>query len=488
MVPRRNLARTKVPARLHRSVPSYQVQERPFVVQQKTTDDQSKDLQVQQHVQRDADLVENLGVQTQLIMRQNESSEPTENNGRETADLSSTAQTLEEKLSYGLFDWAITDQEAHDVIAELTNRSDTQLSQLLQMLGATKVNRLLDNLSESDRTTYARTVARVIRLRGVAGNVNYISGLLSYGLFDWAITDQESSQVVRILETLSPEQFQQVRDHLTDTQWQRLLENMPEHVRRAAYRMNPEMLPADQADPDRTYEDFSSSGTLFVNGISPSDVIQSNLNDCYLVALLSSLANTNPGFIRNMIQEDAPGSYRVRFYEKDESNVFNPVSIAVNAELPSENGVPLYGHSEDTQDTANQVCIQELWPSIIEKAYAKLKGNYADIDWGNTIYTYEAVFGTRGTRSNTSTEEDTQWEELKRVIDNGQPVVASTGRHVITVLSYNESGGNRNVTVRDQAGGPDEANRVETISFSTFRSRFTYFRYASVPETNKTGE
>lgn len=243
----------------------------------------------------------------------------------------------------------------------------------------------------------------------------------------------------------------------------------------------PEMLDAQKNDADVTYKDFSETGTLFVNGISPDDVIQTNINDCYLVSVLSSLAADNPDFVRDMIRPDGPGKYSVRLYEKQDGGSFSPIWIAVSASLPSSGGVPVYGHSEDVDDEGKQ----ELWPSIIEKAYAKLKGNYPDIDWGNTIYAFEALFGTRGDKSTTADlDADEQWEELKEALDGEEAVVCSTGRHVITVLSYSEEGGTRQVTVRDQAEAGGDENGRETITFEQFRDRYTYFRHAeaSTPE------
>ncbi|HEY9596298.1 MAG TPA: hypothetical protein V6D33_01340 [Cyanophyceae cyanobacterium] len=85
-----------------------------------------------------------------------------------------TLEDLEDKLSYGLFDWAITDKEAHDVIAALSLMDAATLQETIVSLGSTKINRLLDNLPSSDRTTYASTISRLknIHVRDVRETVS----------------------------------------------------------------------------------------------------------------------------------------------------------------------------------------------------------------------------------------------------------------------------------------------------------------------------
>jgi hypothetical protein len=260
-------------------------------------------------------------------------------------------------------------------------------------------------------------------------------------------------------------------------------------ARRANHFADPTMLPADQANANVHNRRWGHRGTLFVNGIRPEDVHQTNINDCYLVAVLASIASSQPEYIRQIIREDAPGRYAVRFFEKDTAtNQYRQIWIAVDSWLPTEDRADgsqqiRYGHSNDTNADGDR----ELWPSIIEKAYAKLKGNYPDIDWGNTVYSYEALFGSEGGRQNTNGgatagDQTAVWNQVKQSIDNRQALVCSTGQHVVTPLSYVEAP-EKKIRVRDQAATNDgAATGITEYTLASFCTTFTYIRFASPNE------
>jgi hypothetical protein len=115
---------------------------------------------------------------------------------------------VREKLSYGILDWAITDAEAMEALAELGTIPPANLASELQRLGSKYVTRLLDNLPDAART--GEVYRRVIEALGSAGVVPYGTEQLSYGLFDWAITDTEVTRVFNTFVNLpaaAQEQF-----------------------------------------------------------------------------------------------------------------------------------------------------------------------------------------------------------------------------------------------------------------------------------------
>jgi hypothetical protein len=115
-------------------------------------------------------------------------------------------------LSYGLFDWAIRDSDVRAVLHELKTLSDPDLTDTLNAMGRGKVNRLFDNLAESrDRNEVwvGELMARVQRLGDITPDMDTLKGYLSYGVFDWAITDSDVAAVLLYLRNLDEDTLRQ---------------------------------------------------------------------------------------------------------------------------------------------------------------------------------------------------------------------------------------------------------------------------------------
>lgn len=107
---------------------------------------------------------------------------------------------VKELLSYGLFDWAVRDKEAVKALALLGGFPEVELPEQLRLLGTKHVRRLLDNLPEESRTDPAYN--RIVNVMGSAGVMGFAGDQLSYGPFDWAITDNEAGSVFDALSKL----------------------------------------------------------------------------------------------------------------------------------------------------------------------------------------------------------------------------------------------------------------------------------------------
>jgi hypothetical protein len=110
-------------------------------------------------------------------------------------------------------------------------------------------------------------------------------------------------------------------------------------------------------------------------GIDESDINQRDVGDCYFMASVAALAKQDPAAIARMIRDNGNGTYTVTLWEK-ESTWFGLSSknrrreITVDATFapdhhaaPGDNGV-------------------EIWPMILEKAYAQMRGGYGEIGKG----------------------------------------------------------------------------------------------------------
>lgn len=246
------------------------------------------------------------------------------------------------------------------------------------------------------------------------------------------------------------------------------------------------------------YEDHGARSTLFVNGVSEDDVIQSGgTGDCYLLAALASMASASPDAITEMVRDEGGGRFSVRFYafSGDDARApeAQPVWVASSAVLPTTaDGEVAYGHS-DAENAAGQ---QEIWVSVIEKAYAKfidtdgyyenwynsVKGRAAEgeegydrLFYGNVVHALaslrgaEALYGGEHYEiaGDYNNDEDGHWANLTRCLDAGMAVVVNdqgetvlgfipvpTGsHHSVSVLDYRAEGGKREVLVRNQQAG-----------------------------------
>jgi hypothetical protein len=107
---------------------------------------------------------------------------------------------VKDKLSYGLFDWAVTDSEALESLALLGSIAAGDLAKAMQRLGSKYVTRMLDNLPDAAKT--GDVYKRVVEAIGAAGAMPYAIDQLSYGVVDWAITDADVGRVFNIFTTL----------------------------------------------------------------------------------------------------------------------------------------------------------------------------------------------------------------------------------------------------------------------------------------------
>ncbi len=188
--------------------------------------------------------------------------------------------------------------------------------------------------------------------------------------------------------------------------------------------------PVEIADPElRTkhqgqYQYQRFGGPLFLNGVKATDVTQGSIADCYLAAALSAIANTHPKAIEDMIKPAGNGAYKVRFFKTGYSGSAKEEWITVDSDLAASAGDVLYSKGTDKDAKGNR----ELWPALIEKAYAVWKGGYDDIGeggWSGNVMT--AITGKRSDNITLSAmTNDALWKQLQQAVADGKPITAGT--------------------------------------------------------------
>jgi hypothetical protein len=120
------------------------------------------------------------------------------------------------------------------------------------------------------------------------------------------------------------------------------------------------------------YQSFSGDPLFAPAGPSPDDVIQGQLGDCYYLATLASIAQTDPQQIRQDIVQLSDGSFLVRF---------NSDGHAVYEHVDSQ--LPVY---DDGQLAYAQLGEDNsVWVAVMEKAFAVFRNNadsYANLNGG----------------------------------------------------------------------------------------------------------
>ena len=149
---------------------------------------------------------------------------------------------------------------------------------------------------------------------------------------------------------------------------------------------------------------MSGSFDVFQGGIEPNDIRQGSLADCWFLCALSSLAEF-PQLVMNLFEEQSKDSSEAGVYKLRLCKNGQWVTVTVDDFFPCFPGAgPSYSRGHGN----------ELWVLLLEKAYAKLHGCYAQIKMG---WAYEAMIDLTGAPYKTIRFED---EDVQKTIKNGE--------------------------------------------------------------------
>ncbi|MDY0059699.1 MAG: C2 family cysteine protease [Myxococcota bacterium] len=231
---------------------------------------------------------------------------------------------------------------------------------------------------------------------------------------------------------------------------------------------------------DAKYEEVK--GEAFVKGANekaeadPSDVKQGSLGNCYLMAGLAAIANTDPDVLKNMIKDNGDGTYTVTFYLKENRiGVFSSgskVSITVTNQFPMRNGQPAFAKKGDSGNSG-----PELWVMLIEKAWAVHQGSYEDSRGSKVKMDTDIMAYMTGKKSESvycsSTSESEMLKKMLAANEGGHPMTAGMPQktkvsddvtkaaeekglyfnHAYTVMSVDKEG--KNIILRNPWGSSD---------------------------------
>ena len=128
-------------------------------------------------------------------------------------------------------------------------------------------------------------------------------------------------------------------------------------------------------------------GTILFKGtINPTDVVQGALEDCYFLWAMSVLGDKNVRKCIKLINKDIDGeskcgAFWVRFHKYGDIE-----------DVIIDNFFPVLGNGEFAFARGGSDG-KELWPMVLEKAYAKLNASYSNIEAGKVQYALSDMTG-----------------------------------------------------------------------------------------------
>lgn len=148
--------------------------------------------------------------------------------------------------------------------------------------------------------------------------------------------------------------------------------------------------------------------------VSPTDLVQGNLGDCWLISALAVFAEFPKAF-HDLIKPNhlsSSGFYEVNLYSHTDQK---RRKVKVDDRLPA-NALDECAYTQISMDG-------EIWPCIVEKAFAKLLGSYGNLNGGISIFAFGVLTGcfdlvllspqldSNGTATGRWMEEAWKWQE-----------------------------------------------------------------------------
>jgi hypothetical protein len=157
------------------------------------------------------------------------------------------------------------------------------------------------------------------------------------------------------------------------------------------------------------------------HAISRNDTTQGRIGNCYLIAAMMGIADHDPTRLEGMITENRNGTFTVHF--ADGQRVVVSPDLPVHPDDPTRPVFSGYKLSEDDYDTP--AGRYELWPSLLEKAYAQKHGGWGETVGGWPGETITELVGGQTTRLDPTT---TSPSELAEALGDGKIVTLATLR------------------------------------------------------------
>ena len=170
---------------------------------------------------------------------------------------------------------------------------------------------------------------------------------------------------------------------------------------------------------------------IFDNKINSSNVKQGNLGTCYFLETISTLSNFGQLLYQLFPKEEInkEGFYEICLFDNGKW-----VKVLIDDYFPFKKGTNIFYFTQPVNNC--------LYTCFLEKAYAKIKGSYADINGSNFCQAFEVLTGFRAeefnikdTKNNNNLQD---YEIFYQKINEGNLFACSTQGHAYSILSINK--------------------------------------------------
>ena len=172
---------------------------------------------------------------------------------------------------------------------------------------------------------------------------------------------------------------------------------------------------------------------IFDNKINSSNVKQGNLGTCYFLETISTLSNFGQLLYQLFPKEEInkEGFYEICLFDNGKW-----LKVLIDDYFPFKKGTKELFFTQPVNNC--------LYSCFLEKAFAKIKGSYADINGSSYCQAFEVLTGFRAeefnikdTKTNKKLIQDYDYEIFYQKINDGNLFACSAHGHAYSILSIN---------------------------------------------------
>lgn len=180
----------------------------------------------------------------------------------------------------------------------------------------------------------------------------------------------------------------------------------------------------EEVDWIRVLDLNRDSQDLLWDMIGPRDLVQGDVGDCWLIAAFACAAEF-PSVIEDVFEVYEPqkcGRYDFKLWDVRFGDEGDWVDVCIDDLIPCKKRCQFQKDAEPL--FAKVPPSQELWPVLLEKAFAKLLGSYEELDGGVPVFAWQALTGNNDVVMYNRNPGDTMWSVYRNNVQRQRAEIA----------------------------------------------------------------